>query len=171
VNEKLLRLAHRIRDELGELARVLERAQEGWHRAYQLSDDLYLDGVALNLHGLYAGLERLFELVAATVDGTVPQGANWHEMLLKQMATEVPRVRPAVISETTRSSLDEYRGFRHVVRNVYTFRFDPAKVQRLIQAAPEVFTQVRAELLAFADFLEQQARVDEQSKISKQDSE
>lgn len=76
MNERLLRLANRIRDELGELARVLERAQEGWRRAYQWSDDLYLDGVALNLHGLYAGLERLFELIAATVDGTVPQGAN-----------------------------------------------------------------------------------------------
>jgi hypothetical protein len=162
VNERLLRLANRIRDELGELARVLDRAQEGWQRAQQSSDDLYLDGVALNLHGFYAGLERLFELIAATVDGTVPQGANWHEMLLRQMVAEVPRVRPAVLSETTRSILDEYRGFRHVVRNVYTFKFDPAKVLRLIQAAPMVFSQVRAELLAFADFLEQQARADEE---------
>jgi len=49
-----------------------------------------LDGVALNLHGFYAGLERLFELIAAIVDGTVPQGANWHQILLEQMATEAP---------------------------------------------------------------------------------
>lgn len=26
--------------------------------------DIYLDSVALNLHGFYSGLERLFELVA-----------------------------------------------------------------------------------------------------------
>jgi hypothetical protein len=37
---------------------VVDRAQEGWHRASTSSDDLYLDGVALNLHGFYAGLER-----------------------------------------------------------------------------------------------------------------
>ena len=126
------------------------------------SDDLYLDGVALNLHGFYAGLERLFELIAATVDGTVPQGANWHQTLLEQMATEVPRVRPAVISDETRAALDEYRGFRHIVRNVYTFRFDSMKVHRLVEGAPVVFSQVRVELLAFADFLEQRAQTDEE---------
>jgi hypothetical protein len=75
------------------------------------------------------------------------------------LATEIPHVRPAVVSEDTRNVLDEYRGFRHVVRNVYTFKFDPVKVQRLVEGAHRAFSQVRAELLAFADFLEQQARV------------
>ncbi len=162
MNEQLLRVAQRIRDELDEMAQVLDRAQEGWRRAQMSSDDLYLDGVALNIHGFYAGLERLFELIAATVDGTVPQGANWHQMLLEQMTTEIPRVRPAVISSETRTALDEYRGFRHVVRNVYTFRFDPVKMRRLIERAPGVFSRVRMELLAFADFLERVACADEE---------
>lgn len=154
MNERLLRTGKRIRDELDGLARVLDRVQEGWRRMQRSSDDFYLDGVALNLHGFYAGVERLFKLIAATVDGTVPQGANWHQVLLNQMATEIPHVRPAVISEDTRDVLDEYRGFRHVVRNVYTFKFDPMKVQRLVERVPEVFSRVRRELLAFADFLE-----------------
>jgi hypothetical protein len=59
--------------------------------------------------------------------------------------------------------LDEYRGFRHVVRNVYTFRFDPAKVQRLVQKAPSVFGQTQEELLAFASFLEQRVSIDEET--------
>lgn len=155
MNERLLRIAGRIRGELESLTRVLDRAQEGMRRARQTSDDFYVDSVALNLHGLYAGFERLFEIIAATIDGNVPQGANWRQVLLDQMATEVPEVRPAVISEETRRALDEYRGFRHVVRNVYTFRFDPAKVQSLVQKAPEVFSQTQMELLAFAGFLEQ----------------
>ena len=78
-------------------------------------------------------------------------------MLLEQVAAETPVVRPAVISDETRWMLDEYRGFRHVVRNVYTFRFDPAKVRKLVEGAPAAYTQVRAELLAFADFLDQRA--------------
>jgi hypothetical protein len=154
MSEQLRRVAKRIRDEFDEMARVIGRAQEGWRRAQQSSDDLYLDGVALNLHGLYAGLERLFELIAATIDETVPQGANWHQLLLEQMAEEVPHVRPAVISDKVRAALDEYRGFRHVVRNVYTFRFDPMKVQKLIEEIPAIFSQVRTEMLAFADLLE-----------------
>lgn len=155
MNERLLQIASRIRAELEELSHVLERAQEGGRRALQTSDDFYWDSVALNLHGFYAGLERLFEIIAAGIDGNVPQGANWHQVLLEQMATEMPPVRPAVISTVTQQMLDEYRGFRHVVRNVYTFRFDPMRVQHLVQNVPAAFLQIRAELLAFADFLEQ----------------
>jgi len=157
VNERLLTLAHRIRDELIEVERLIHRAQEGWRRAGQSSDDFYLDSVALNLHGFYVGLERLFTLIAGLIDGTEPQGANWHQAVLQQMTTEIPDVRPAVISTATHEALDEYRGFRHVVRNVYTFQLDPAKVQRLIEKAPRMLDQVRLELLAFSEFLEQHA--------------
>lgn len=54
----------------------------------------------------------------------------------------------------TGTRLDEYRRFRHVVRNVYTHRFDPAKLGKLVNSAPELFARTKAELLAFAAFLE-----------------
>jgi hypothetical protein len=65
---------------------------------------------------------------------------------------EVPGIRPAVISTETGTRLDEYRQFRHVVRNVYTDRFDPAKLGKLVNSAPELFARTKAELLAFAAF-------------------
>ena len=77
MSERLLKLGERIRSELAELDRLVERAQEGWRRAQRSGDDFYLDSVALSLHGFYAGLERLFELIATIVDGTMPRGANW----------------------------------------------------------------------------------------------
>ena len=157
MSDRLLRLADRIRSECQDLDRVVERAQEGWRRAERSTDQLYLDSVALNLHGFYAGLERMFELIATTVDGQMPTGEHWHQQLLEQMASEISGVRPAVISNATHQVLDEYRGFRHIVRNVYTFRFDPAKMQRLVENAPAAWAQVQAELLAFASFVEQQA--------------
>jgi hypothetical protein len=142
---------------MSDLERLVHRAQDAWHQAQQSGDDLYLDSAALNLHGFYAGLERLFELIAGMIDGAVPQGANWHQSLLKQMANENPSVRPAVISEQSLEALDEYRGFRHIVRHVYTFNFDPVKAQRLIEKSSAVYAAVREELLAFATFLEQHA--------------
>jgi hypothetical protein len=157
VSDRLLRLADRIRSECRDLGRVVKRAQEGWRRAEGSTDDLYLDSVALNLHGFYAGLERMFELIATTVDGQMPTGEHWHQLLLEQMTSEIGDVRPAVISDETRQVLDEYRGFRHIVRNVYTFRFDPTKMQRLVEDAPPTLAQAQAELLAFASFVEQQA--------------
>ena len=46
------------------------------------------------------------------------------------------------------------RGFCHVVRNVYTFKFDPKKVEKLATEIPALFADIRPELLAFADFLQ-----------------
>ena len=55
MKDRLLQLAQRIRDECQELARLLERAKEGWRQAQQTGDDLYIDSAALNLHSFYAG--------------------------------------------------------------------------------------------------------------------
>ena len=111
-------LARRIRDELEEIAQVVQRVETGWQKVQQSNDDYYLDGVGLNLHGFFSGLERIFELIATRIDGAKPTGENWHQALLQQMTAEVPGIRPAVISQATYNQLDEYRGFRHVVRNV-----------------------------------------------------
>ena len=123
----------------------------------RVADDDYLDSVVLNLPGFYSGLERIFEGIAAVVDGLKPTGENWHQVLLEHMTAEVFGVRPVVISDATREQLEAYRGFRHVVRNVYTFNFDPAKVGKLVVDAPKLFSQIQAELLAFTEFLEEQA--------------
>jgi len=89
------------------------------------------------------------------VDGIKPAGESWHQELLKKMAIEISEIRPAVISNSSFQRLNDYRGFRHVVRNIYTFNFDPTKMQKLVEGAPELFNQVRDELLAFAEFMEQ----------------
>ncbi len=103
-DEDLGGLADRIRQELNELERVVARTNEGWQRSRRSNDDYYLDGVALNLHGFYSGLERVFALIAETIDGSLPQGENWHLLLLQQMMQEKPRLRPAVISRLLLSS-------------------------------------------------------------------
>ena len=153
--ELLQHLMDRIKDELDELAHLVERVQEGWIRTQRSGDDFYLDSVALNLHGFYAGMERLLELIAENIDGSLPQGANWHQLLVEQMSSEIPDVRPSVLSAETVTILDSYRGFRHVVRNVYAYKFDPLKVEKLVEDLPELSQKVQKELLAFANFLEQ----------------
>jgi len=117
--------------------------------------------VALNLHGFYAGIERLLEVIAEGVDQTKPAGANWHRELLQQLSADIASVRPAVLSSECRELLDRYRGFRHVVRNVYTFNLDPAQIGLLIQQLPPTLTQLSQELLTFADLLEQIASSDD----------
>ena len=134
---------------------MVERTGRIWQQALVSPDDYYVDATALNLHGFYAGLERLLEIIAEGVDQAKPAGAHWHDDLLRQMAAEVPGVRPPVLSQETRQRLDRYRGFRHVVRNVYTYNLDPEQIGMLVKQLAPTMARVSQELAAFADFLEQ----------------
>jgi hypothetical protein len=156
MNNPFQHLIDRIRGEIGDLDRVVQRANQNWPLAQQESDEqtVYTDSVALNLHSFYSGLERLFELIARQVDRRLPDGAIWHRDLLEQMAEDVPDARPAVISSETAVVLDEFRRFRHLVRNVYTIHLDPQKMEPLMQSLPAVWLKLRSELLAMADYLE-----------------
>jgi hypothetical protein len=146
-------LSGRIISELKELSLLAERIIIGWDKYRKNHDDYYLDSVALNLHGFYSSVERIFERIAITIDDTVPSGANWHQELLNQMTIEVPGIRPAVISSEVKDQLEEYRGFRHIVRNVYAYHFNPEKIENLVTGLTLLFSKFDAELKSFADFL------------------
>lgn len=146
-------LAGRIREELQEVARTVERARLLTDKATTSGDDDYWDGVALNLHSFYTGVERILEEIAREVEGSVPAGPEWHRDLLVQMTAEMPGVRPAVLSREARLSLDEYRGFRHVVRNLYAFNFRPGRLRELVDGLTACLAVLRSDLEAFLAYL------------------
>jgi len=69
-------VAGRIRQELDDMTEVAERAEAAWERYEASGDEHYLDSVALNLHDVYVGFERLFENIARRVDQSVPDGPH-----------------------------------------------------------------------------------------------
>jgi hypothetical protein len=155
--ERYAVVAGRIRQELVDLERVVTRTERALVAARQHPEnqDLYLDSAALNLHDFYAGLERIFRQIAATVDQSVPSDHDWHRELLRQMTVSLPQIRPQVLSVEAAKAMDEFLRFRHIVRNIYTFEFDPDRIEHLVQRLRPSFEQMRIELLAFAEFLEQ----------------
>lgn len=156
---RYLELADRIRGEVPELKRVMDRAVVSWAQVKEMpQEDAYLDSVALNLHSFYSGLERLFELVARHVDRETPGGESWHRDLLQRMACDVPGIRPALINRDSTAALDEFRRFRHLVRNVYTMNLTSDRVGALISKLPPLWPTLQSELFAFADFLEDLAK-------------
>ncbi len=154
MNKQCLTLTSRIKEEIIELQNTVSRIELAWSRAETTNDDLYLDSVALNLHSFYSGLENIFELIAKTIDESIPQGESWHHELLKQMMTEINHVRPAIISHDSFVMLNEYRGFRHVVRNVYTFNLSYKKLAPLVNDLKNTFDSVKNELNEFIKFLD-----------------
>ncbi len=77
-DEIIKELVERIHQELDEIPRVLARMNEGWELFRRSNDDHYIDGVALNLHSFYLGIERILTHIAETIDGDLPRGENWH---------------------------------------------------------------------------------------------
>lgn len=150
-------LSSRIRAETGNLQDIITKISHTWSAlpVNQYDQDIYIDSIALRLHAVYTGLEKIFQLISRVIDEDTPVGRTWHRELLESMASDIPGRRPAVISSAAVSYLDELRRFRHMVRNVYTTNLDPARIKPLIDDLTTWFPQIKAELLAFSDFLEQ----------------
>jgi predicted nucleotidyltransferase len=147
-------LTARIRGELAEVSQAVDRAERLLSKSKASGDTDYLDGVALNLHSFYTGVEKIFEQIARVVDGGMPAGSDWHQQLLMQMTVELPQRRPAVIRRETRDCLDEYRRFRHTVRNLYTFNLRPARLQDLTTELRLCFQNLLLDIEQFCAFLE-----------------
>jgi len=155
VNGDYIAVAGRIRQDLEELSGVAQRARTIWREG---TADFTLDATALNLHAFYGGLERLFELIALRIDHAVPSGQHWHQELLRQMCSKMEGIRPAVLGRDLCDQLDRYRGFRHVVRNVYTYQLDPRLVGLLVDDLERILPDLRVQLLRFADELDRIGR-------------
>lgn len=148
-------LARRIEQELADLERTVSVIRRHWEKAVTAAtdQDAYLNSVALNLHGLYSSLERVFELIAVEIDGGTLGGDAWQAELLRQMTVEVPDVRPAVLQPDTASALDDLRRFRHRIRNIYATNLDPERVKPLVTGLPALWQRLRENLGAFVGFL------------------
>lgn len=153
MSERLV-LAGRIRASMDDIHLAIERATRQADKGKQSGDEDYWDATALSLHSFYSGIEQIFEDIARTIDDAIPEGGEWHISLLKQMTVEIKDLRPAVIRPITRQNLDEYRGLRHVIRNVYAFNLRPARLAELVKNAPECMQNLTTDLIAFANFLE-----------------
>lgn len=152
-----LALAQRIRVEISDLDRTVAAIHRHWRRAMDTTadQDAYQNSVALNLHSFYSGLERVLELIAVELDGGTLGGEAWHSELLRQMTLDLTGTRPPVLDAQTAMRLDDYRKFRHRIRNIYAMNLDPERMKPLVLALPDLWFQIRRELAQFASFLEQ----------------
>jgi uncharacterized protein YutE (UPF0331/DUF86 family) len=135
---------------------ILERVESAWDKYSKTSDDAYIDSVSLNLHAFYQGVENILSYILEQCGDRLPEGPDWHKDILKIAAAEIPEKRPAVISGRTLERLDDYRGFRHVIRNIYTFNISPQRVRHLVVKLPECHQQFVSEVQQFVSLFEEE---------------
>jgi hypothetical protein len=95
----LLRLHAEILADLKAAEGVAAKALEVRGDGAQKADEKSAMALAGFLHHFYTGLESIFERIALAFEGSLPQGPHWHRDLLRSMAIEILRVRPAVLRQ------------------------------------------------------------------------
>ncbi len=80
--------------------------------------------VAVALHHAYGAVEAALARIARTLEGGLPQGADWHQALLHSMTLNIDSVRPAVLSPATVGLLRRLLAFRHFFRHAYAVGWD-----------------------------------------------
>jgi len=65
------------------------------------------------------------------------------------MYIEIDGTRPAVISKKTFELLNEYRGFRHIFRNVYGFNLTSERMEYLLSIFPKTVDNIKSDTKNF----------------------
>lgn len=105
--------------------------------------------VALELHRWFTVAESVFQRIERTLVGSVPQGGDWHQELLRIVALEIEHIRPAVIRGEVARSLGPYLRFRHFLRHAYAVTLDARKLRALVSPLAELQAALEADLQGF----------------------
>lgn len=111
-------------------------------------DQVQLAALASVLHSFYTGVEAILLTVAKRVDERVPSGERWHRDLLDQTAAATD-LRPAVLSEDVRATLDRYLAFRHFFRQAYSFVLRWGDMRDMVDDARPTWAAVRDEIMCW----------------------
>ncbi len=98
---------------------------------------------------LESGLLRILEML----DEERPEGRNWHADLIRRVAREMPRRRPAILSKELAAAADETRRFRHRATNNYD-GFEIMDIDPTITAARKLVQRLRAEIAIFKSVID-----------------
>ena len=112
-----------------------------------------VESMALRMHNIYTGLERIFQLIAHDLNGKIPEGFDWHRQLLHQMSLDLTNIRPPLIKSENLPFLRDLLAFRHVVRYSYGFELIPQKVKKLAKETIQKYPKVKKDLESFIEFL------------------
>mgnify|MGYP000915922031 FL=1 len=153
----LLVTTSRIKAEMTNIQRLLLGLEErgllsdSVQRKNKLMDEFILRAVGSVLHDFYTSVENVFKIVARNIDGLLPESNEWHVELLNQMSIAITKVRPVVINKKTRDLLNEFRGFRHIFRNIYGFNLIRERLEHLLELLPQTVEFLETDINHFIE--------------------
>jgi hypothetical protein len=108
---------------------------------------------AMRVQQFYTALEDLLKQIAKSFENHIDNMSNFHKELLTRMNTEVPEIRPAVISNKSLLVLDKIRAFRHFIRHAYDCELDERELILIQKKLKEEYPHVESDLQKFRSFI------------------
>jgi predicted nucleotidyltransferase len=156
-DNKYLALKFRIQDELISLENNVQSLQKALEQVNEVPELFVAPTLASFIADFYTGCERISERVAVYLDEGLPDGDNWHQKLLKQMAEPGGNDRPPLWSGSLLLDLDEYRKFRHLARHIYKIELKAERVIALAENVESAFLKIKQAISTFNEWLESQS--------------
>jgi len=146
-----------VENELKFISREIETLKRKRERLKNERDteniDSHIKAIALTLHSIYTGYEKIVEILIKGIDGDLPTAIDYHTALLKRATYEIPEVRPPIISEETFNLLNVLRAYRHKLRRTYTYLISPHKVIDLTEMAVKSWEFLNKDWESFKKYL------------------
>jgi len=146
-----------VENELKFISREIETLKRKRERLKNERDteniDSHIKAIALTLHSIYTGYEKVVEILIKGIDGDLPTAIDYHTALLKRATYEIPEVRPPIISEETFNLLNVLRAYRHKLRRTYTYLISPHKVIDLTEMAVKSWEFLNKDWESFKKYL------------------
>ncbi len=90
--------------------------------------DSPMSAMAVLIHSIYPGIERVLKHLIEYFDGVVPGGSHRHALRVRRARLEIETIPPPVVSSEGFEILTELRKFRHLFRWVYHTILIPDRV-------------------------------------------
>ncbi len=113
--------------------------------------------LAVAIHHYYTALEGALERSIRFLDGSLPEGPDWHRSLLAEASRPLPDARPAILSGEHTDELEHLLRFRHFFRHAYAVSLDGRKLARNAERVAKVHAGVTRDLEKVREMLESAA--------------
>lgn len=110
---------------------------------------------AMKTQQFYTAIEDLLKQTAKSFENHIDKLDMFHKELLVRMNTEIPNIRPALLSTKSFLALDKIRAFRHFIRHAYDCELDPQQLAIIQKNLRQEFSFFEEDFKKFRIYVEQ----------------
>lgn len=108
---------------------------------------------ALKTQQFYTALEDLLKQIAKGFENHIEDLSSSHKELLMRLNTDIPEIRPSVLSKESFLLLDKIRAFRYFIRHAYDCELLESELALIQNKLKAQFHIVEADFTAFRQYI------------------